>query len=85
MDPATMVAGTFLLKTFPGLVPVPFGFSTVGRTATLRPSSPLAASQAYQATVTTAARDVAGNALAAAVAWTFQTSIDCDSPPPPES
>jgi hypothetical protein len=44
-----------------------------GNTVTFTPGSNMAASTQYTATVTTAAKDIAGNALGANVSWTFTT------------
>lgn len=49
-------------------------------TATLTPDSPLEAGATYTATVSTGAKDSAGNALAADEAWTFTVAADI----PPE-
>jgi hypothetical protein len=46
-----------------------------GTTATLTPSSQLAYLTTYTATVTTAVKDVAGNALANNHTWTFTTTV----------
>src|SRR6185295_11445387 len=43
-------------------------------TATFAPTSALVASTAYTATITTGAKDAAGNAMASNKAWTFTTS-----------
>jgi hypothetical protein len=47
--------------------------STDGKTATLKPSSNLQATTKYIATITTGAKDTAGNALAANQIWSFTT------------
>jgi len=47
-----------------------------GSTATFTPSSDLLASTTYVATVTTDAKDIAGNALASEEAWSFTTVAD---------
>ena len=44
-----------------------------GTTATFTPSNILAASTIYTATITTGAKDLAGNALAANTVWSFTT------------
>jgi hypothetical protein len=44
------------------------------RTATFTPTSALAASTAYTATITTGVTDVAGNAMASAYVWDFTTA-----------
>lgn len=54
----------------------------LGATVTLAPSAPLTAQTLYTGTVTTGARDLAGNALAADYVWTFTTGSDADLSPP---
>lgn len=71
MDPQTLTTSTFTLKA--GETPVPCNVTYVGNIATLNPTSDLAASTTYEATITTGAKDLAGNALAAAKIWTFTT------------
>src|SRR5437867_3072902 len=44
-----------------------------GKTATFTPSSNLAASATYTATISTGVKDLAGNAMAANYVWTFTT------------
>ena len=44
-----------------------------GTTATFTPNSALVAGTVYTATVTTGAKDAAGNAIAAAKTWSFTT------------
>jgi len=62
MDPATLDPTTFLLRdAFLGAVPASVSYS--GLTATLTPLAPLTPFTWYQASVTTGARDQAGNAL----------------------
>ena len=82
MDPTTITpAGTFTLQigltTVPGTVTYPAG----GVTATFTPAIlPLLSGTSYTATITTAARDLAGVALAANHVWTFTTAPG--APPP---
>jgi hypothetical protein len=49
-------------------------FSWSGNTMTFDPTADLAAGTTYTATVSTAAKDTAGNALAAAKSWSFTTT-----------
>jgi hypothetical protein len=86
MSPASINAASFTL-TGPGSTPVAGGVSYASRTAVFVPSAPLTASTTYTATVTTAATDLAGNALAGNQAalpaasnyvWTFTTSVAPD-------
>jgi hypothetical protein len=53
-----------------------------GTTATFTPSSALANSTTYTATVTTGVRDAANNALASNFTWTFTTAAAADTTPP---
>ena len=79
-DPATCTATTFTLAQ--GAAPVPAAVTCVGRTATLNPTSDLAPSTAYTATVTTGVKDLAGNALAANKTWSFTTGATADTTAP---
>ncbi|MGB5081852.1 MAG: ice-binding family protein [Burkholderiales bacterium] len=75
IDPATCTATTFALTQ--GVTSVPAAVTCVGSTATLNPTSNLAASTSYTATITSGVMDLAGLALAAGLApnpWTFTTS-----------
>lgn len=67
------------------------GYAVSSRTAVFTPSAPLAANTTYTATVTTAATDLAGNALSGNQAafpvasnyiWTFTTAAAPDTTPP---
>jgi hypothetical protein len=53
-----------------------------GNTATFAPTASLAGSTQYNATITTAAKDAAGNALAGNVTWQFTTAAAPDTTPP---
>ena len=80
MDPTTLSTTTFTLMQG-GLV-VPGAVSYSGLTATLTPTSALTANTAYTATITTGAKDLAGNALAANYVWSFTTSAGPDTTAP---
>jgi hypothetical protein len=71
MTPSTINSNTFTLMN--GTTPVAGTVTYSGSTATFTPASDLAASTTYTATVTTGAKDLAGNALAANIVWTFTT------------
>jgi hypothetical protein len=75
MDPTTITAtGTFTLAVAGvGGAAVPGTVKYAGTTATFTPSSALAASSQFTATITTAAEDLTGNALAANYVWSFTT------------
>jgi Ice-binding-like/Bacterial Ig-like domain len=75
MDPTALTAaGTFTLAVAgAGGAAVPATVNYAGNTVTLTPSSALAANQQYTSTITTAAEDLTGNALAANYVWSFTT------------
>jgi methionine-rich copper-binding protein CopC len=81
MDQATVNATTFFVRPTAGGSNVAgvITYNATTNTATFTPSSALAGGTAYTATVTTGAKDLAGNALAATKTWTFATT---DSTPP---
>lgn len=81
MNPATIDITSFTL-TGPGGTSVAGAVSYIATTevATFTPSGALTASTAYNATITTGAKDTFGNGLAANFTWTFTTSPAC--PPP---
>ena len=72
MMTSSLSASSFTLVDGAG-TPVTGAISVSGNTATLAPSAPLAAGTTYTATITTAARDAAGNALPSNFAWPFTT------------
>ena len=75
MDPATITTGTFTLAG-PGTTSFVTGtvtYNAASNIATFTPAANLAASALFTATVTTGARDLAGNPLAANKVWTFTT------------
>jgi hypothetical protein len=80
MDAATISATTFTLKQ--GSTAVAGTVSYTGTTATFTPSAALAGSTVYTSTITTGAKDVSGNALSAAYAWSFTTAVPSDVTPP---
>jgi len=71
IDPATITALSFTLKQ--GATPVSGSVTSMGSVASLDPTSNLTASTLYTATITTAAKDLAGNALAVSKTWSFTT------------
>jgi hypothetical protein len=74
MNPATINSTTFTL-TGPGVTPVSglVAYASVGNTLTFTPTSNLAASTMFTATITTGAQDLAGVGLATYYVWTFTT------------
>jgi Ice-binding-like/Bacterial Ig-like domain len=84
MNPATINDTTFLLAG-PGTTPVAgvVTYDAPSKTATFTPSSALALSTLYTATITTGATDTFGNTLASDFVWTFTTGdTTCLSGPP---
>jgi len=71
MDPVTLNATSFTLSE--GSNTVGGSVSTTGTITSFNPTSDLAANTLYTATVTVAATDLAGNALAAQKVWSFTT------------
>src|SRR6202166_4132888 len=73
MNAATINAATFTV-TGPGTTPVAGTVTYAGTTATFTPTSLLANSTLFTATITTGAKDPAGVPLAANFVWTFTTA-----------
>lgn len=80
MNASSISATTFTLRQ--GSVSVPGTVTYSGLVATFNPTSDLTANVEYTASITTGVRDVAGNALAAAYTWTFNTSSNPDQSAP---
>jgi hypothetical protein len=80
MDPTTVAAETFTLKQ--GVAPVLGAVTYSGVTAIFTPTSPLLSNKVYTATVTTGAKDLADNPLAASHTWSFTTGAASDSTAP---
>ena len=85
MDPATIANVTVAVVTTSdsSAIPAAVTYDAATKTATLNPTSDLATSTGYTATVSTAAKDLAGNPLATATTWTFTTAAAPPPPPPP--
>ena len=83
MDPLTITGSTFTV-TGPGTTPVAgtVAYSGTGNVATFTPTSNLAPSTVFTLTVTTGAKDLAGNALASAFTCAFTTGAAPDTTPP---
>jgi hypothetical protein len=74
MDPATMTPATFTLSgPGPTAVAGKVTYDVTEQIATFTPTSALAPSTLYTATVTTGAEDLEGNAIASDVSWSFTT------------
>ncbi|MDQ3047153.1 MAG: Ig-like domain-containing protein [Bacteroidota bacterium] len=80
MDPSTITSSTFLLTQ--GITPIAGVVSYTGTTAKFTPSSNLSPGMVYTATITTGAKDVAGNPLGANYVWNFTTGTTLDITPP---
>jgi hypothetical protein len=84
MDPSTINATNFTLaESSVAATAVTGAVAYVGANAVFTPSSNLAASTPYKATVTTAVTDLAGNALAVAKTWSFTTGTTVAAGPAP--
>ena len=83
MDPASLTATTFVVTQ--GATPVTgaVAYGNAGTTATFTPSANLASNLPFTATIGTGAKDLAGNALAAAYSWTFNTGSSTRKGPAP--
>jgi len=71
MDPLTVTNTTFTLKN--GSSTVTGTVTYTGKTATFNPAMDLESGVKYSATITTGAKDLAGNPLAVNKSWTFTT------------
>jgi hypothetical protein len=80
MDATTITAATFTLTQ--GTTSVSGFVSYSGTTAILAPSSNLAPNTLYTATITTGAKDLAGNALLNNYVWSFTTGAQVVNTPP---
>jgi len=81
MKVSTLAGSTFGLKQ--GVADVSGAVSYFNRTVTFVPAADLALNTEYTATITTAAEDLAGNALEAAYSWTFTTDDTAPIGPAP--
>jgi outer membrane protein OmpA-like peptidoglycan-associated protein len=70
MDTTTITAATFTVKQ--GTTPVTGKVTAAGSNATFAPSRDLEKGKVYSATVTTGAKDLAGNAMANNYVWNFK-------------
>jgi len=81
MAPASINATSFLVAQ--GTVAVPGSVAYFNDTASFAPAAELALDTTYSVTITTAATDVAGNALAAKYVWSFKTDATAPVGPMP--
>jgi hypothetical protein len=80
MTASTVTSATFILNQ--GTTAVAGTVAYSGTTATFTPSASLAANTLYTGTITTGAKDAAGNALASNYTWSFTTAAAADVTPP---
>ncbi len=80
MNQSTVTSSTFLLKQ--GATTVPGTVTGSGSTATFSPTTALVNNTVYTATITSAAKDVSGNTLAANYTWSFTTASITDATAP---
>ncbi len=79
MNPSSLNTSSFLLACPSGTaITGTVAYAMSGNVATFTPGSALPPSTTCTATITTAARDIAGNALAAPFNWSFTTSAAAD-------
>lgn len=71
MDPSTITSSSFFVKQ--GTTMVAGDISYAENTATFTPTNTLEAGKVYTATITTNITDIAGNAIAENIIWTFTT------------
>ena len=88
MQASTVNANTFLLVRQGTSVPVAasIAYTSTSRTATLQPSAALTSGAVYTATVksgATGVKDIAGNALAADISWSFTIAAASGDTVPP--
>ncbi|MBF0408091.1 MAG: Ig-like domain-containing protein [Candidatus Riflebacteria bacterium] len=81
MDSATINSSTFTVAG-PGGTLVAGTVTNVGVVAYFTPSSNLPFNSTYTATITTGAKDLAGNALGSNYTWTFSTGVAPDTTAP---
>lgn len=82
MTNATLTTSSVSLKETSSGTAVGGKISVSGKAATFVPSANLKKSTQYTATITTAAKDAAGNSLGANYSWTFVTGTAVDSTAP---
>ena len=82
MDPSTITAASFTLRQGATAVPGAVAYGP-GTTATFAPTSPLTSGTLYTASVSTAAKDLLGNALANTYSWSFTTGAAVAKGPGP--
>ena len=82
MDPATITTATFRITKTSGAVALIGRIEYIGNTATFAPNNNLANNTQYTITVTTGAKDLAGNALTTNYVKSFTTGAVADTSSP---
>lgn len=82
MDAATITADTFILTAGATGVAGAVAYDAASMTASFTPAANLEPSTVYTATIGIGAKDAAGNALAAAMTWSFTTGVFVDTTAP---
>ncbi|HUQ19901.1 MAG TPA: Ig-like domain-containing protein [Gemmatimonadaceae bacterium] len=82
MDGTSMTSLTVLLKSGSVTVPSVVSYSGATNSVTITPTAPLAFGADYSVTVTTGAKDLAGNGLASQFSSAFTTASAPDTTPP---
>src|SRR5438128_4500833 len=80
MDPSTINTSTFTLMQ--GTTPVAGTVSYVDGTATFTPADNLAPLTTYTVTISTGAKDLAGNPLTSDISWSLTTGVAPDTTAP---
>jgi hypothetical protein len=80
MNAATITGSTFRLTRGGTAVQAAVTYDVNAKRATLNPAANLAAGTAYTATVTTGAKDAAGNGMTSARTWNFTTAAAASGP-----
>lgn len=80
---STVSTTTFKVQAGTTSIPGTVTLSVDGKTALFDPTSLLAASISYTATITTGVKDLAGNPMVTAKTWSFTTAAPSPPPPPP--
>jgi hypothetical protein len=81
MDPLTLNTSTFTVTAADTSIAGAVTLAPLGKIATFQPTANLAPNTVYTATVTTGAKDLAGNALASNKVWTFTTGTTVAAAP----
>src|ERR1700682_5005414 len=82
MDPATITTATFMVRCSTMNVTGTVTYNAASNVATFAPESDLTSDVLFTATITTGAKDLAGNSLASDYVWTFTTGEGADATAP---